>query len=118
MTTEEKFNAAVNVIRNLPKNGNSIIAALVISRYYTRASRMYTYVRVPYGNEIRTGILVQRKSALSRRTIASNVMAISWHRFLLLLLVDFFSFLAHFPYILLRIANLLPFLYRSLSPRI
>lgn len=36
MTTEEKFNAAVNVIRNLPKNGNFFYAYITQSGLFER----------------------------------------------------------------------------------
>jgi hypothetical protein len=42
MTTEEKFNAAVNVIRSLPKNGNYLF---VIERYGAPLSTKSVFYR-------------------------------------------------------------------------
>lgn len=47
MTTEEKFNAAVNVIRSLPKNGELMILIVVVRlRNTVLESTFYVFVLI------------------------------------------------------------------------
>lgn len=44
MTTEEKFNAAVNVIRSLPKNGKQVCLTLLTPLLFTSITIVTHYV--------------------------------------------------------------------------
>lgn len=46
MTTEEKFNAAVNVIRSLPKNGELLILIVVVRLRNDLESTFHIFVLI------------------------------------------------------------------------
>lgn len=48
MTTEEKFNAAVNVIRSLPKNGELMVLIVVVRLRNGLESTFHVYVLINY----------------------------------------------------------------------